>query len=442
MKIETKELLFEAIIKCIPIVQKASENHLISARSWRREGENAWQSFTIKQPDIHEIYFEAEEAIACTLRTFMQAFVCEYPQYLGQVGLANSYRRSFGRHDMSLPSIVLNHIWKRFGTFAINESQVDILVQDFASFVDSSVVTFTFMGQLLNFKMQGDNIDLPEGIRIRRMSDEEVSYFHRLFDPFSVSRPRVFGIQEFCIEGDIEVQVAFGDLNPGHSGPKKDALTRLNNSLMWLRSFQDGVVGYDHIHFFPNSFSMLDMPESLASDFPNKHGTYVIGDEGEAQLVKHANMLSGSVEPAMELACRRLAESETRSKPQDQVFDAIVGMEALLLAGLRSEDRRGELKYRFSLNYSTLFDKPNEKYDAFRLAKTLYDLRSHIAHGGATADTKYKIGDKKETLHVAARKASDTLRGLIKHFLPEANHAPYKRHEFWERAYFGLGSQP
>ena len=113
-------------------------------------------------------------------------------------------------------------------------------------------------------------------------------------------------------------------------------------------------------------------------------------------------------------------------------------MEALLLAGLRSEDRRGELKFRFSLHYSTLFRTPEERHTAFKLAKKLYDLRSAIAHGGTLENKMLKFGEEALTLTAAARRACETLRHLVRHFLPTTRQAPYKQHEFWERAYFGL----
>jgi Apea-like HEPN len=104
-------------------------------------------------------------------------------------------------------------------------------------------------------------------------------------------------------------------------------------------------------------------------------------------------------------------------------------MEALLLAGLGKEDRKGELKYRFSLHYSTLFYSPQERYGAFRIAKDLYDLRSAIAHGSSLKDKKYRIGKEKLNLSDAANQATEALRKVIMHFLPKAKFAPYKNSE-------------
>src|SRR5437899_2695309 len=50
----------------------------------------------------------------------------------------------------------------------------------------------------------------------------------------------------------------------------------------------------------------------------------------------------------------------------------------------------------------------------------------------------FRLGDEKLKLPDAAKRASETLRHLVHHFLPSVKQAPYKKREFWERAYFGL----
>ena len=113
-------------------------------------------------------------------------------------------------------------------------------------------------------------------------------------------------------------------------------------------------------------------------------------------------------------------------------------MEAILLAGLASEDRKGELKFRFSLHYSTLFDSPKERYCAFRVAKDLYDLRSTIAHGTTLKNDQCRVGQEKLSLTEPATRATEALRTIVRRFLPQTEVAPYRKPEFWTRSYFGL----
>jgi len=115
------------------------------------------------------------------------------------------------------------------------------------------------------------------------------------------------------------------------------------------------------------------------------------------------------------------------------LIDAVIGLEALLLADLQAE-----LAFRFSLNYSTLSDTPENRHRDFLVAKQLYGLRSTIAHG--TVPTRKRRGAGKESVSVpeAATVATEALRRVIRHFLPQTGNAPYRNHQFWERAYFGL----
>jgi hypothetical protein len=113
-------------------------------------------------------------------------------------------------------------------------------------------------------------------------------------------------------------------------------------------------------------------------------------------------------------------------------------LEALLLAGMRREDRRGELRFRFSLNYAMLADGPENRDLAFRVARDLYDHRSAIAHGGEPGEAGVcRIGDETFGLGQAATRAMEVLRNVIGRFLPVANNAPYKSDQFWKKAYFG-----
>jgi hypothetical protein len=85
-----------------------------------------------------------------------------------------------------------------------------------------------------------------------------------------------------------------------------------------------------------------------------------------------------------------------------------------------------------------LFDGPEARHRAFRVAKDLYDLRSTIAHGGALTADAHRIGDEKLTLDGAAIRVSDVLRHVVRHFLGAAAPTVFTKSHFWERGYFGL----
>ena len=134
----------------------------------------------------------------------------------------------------------------------------------------------------------------------------------------------------------------------------------------------------------------------------------------------------------MTMACSRLADADLRTRPEDCILDAVIGMEALLLAG--APERKGELSLQFSLNYAMLFP-PEHRVDAYKVAHDLYGLRSTIAHGRPTP--KGKTVSARVELSEAGRRATAALRTIIVRFLP-MDGSPYKDREFWLRKYFGL----
>jgi hypothetical protein len=72
------------------------------------------------------------------------------------------------------------------------------------------------------------------------------------------------------------------------------------------------------------------------------------------------------------------------------------------------------------------------------MAKDLYDLRSAIAHGGDLKDKAFRVGQEELALPDVAKRATESLRTVIRRFLPHVMTAPHKKAEFWDRAYFGL----
>jgi hypothetical protein len=280
-------------------------------------------------------------------------------------------------------------------------------------------------------------LQLTQGLTIRRLDEREVSKYrdgaitHNVHDLLHRQQ-----ISEFVIEGDLPGRKIMHRQKVEHPGAQEIAYSKLDKIILSLRTLKEGPVAYDSVHFRFPGFCPIALASYTSLDRHILPGTYTLSEEEAAALPAHTERIFLLREPALETACARLAESEARLRPQDQLLDAVIGMEALLLAGLDKDDRRGELKFRFSLNYSTCFNTPEERWRAYRLAKDLYDHRSTIAHGGDVAQKALRVGDEKLNLNDAARRAKKALRMLIKHFLPEAEKAPYKQPQFWEKAYF------
>jgi len=344
-------------------------------------------------------------------------------------------------HD---PSYIVRHalsqLWDHHQSFDVGDADVLSIANEFEAFLDSTSIRYRFWSQLLNFRMEVDKLQLTEELTIRRLTEDEISSIYGGPLDTLTFRPPFTRMQEFIIEGETTEQKLIGDqaLQPVESDNVRDVLDR---AMLCLRTFKEGRVGYDSIHLQALGFCPFPGGSIGYGDLYVPLGSYNLLQDEISALKKHAALIFPLSELSMELACSRLADAETRVRVQDQIVDAVIGLEALLLAGLAKEDRKSELKFRFALHYSTLFDSPKDRHRAYKVAKDLYDLRSQIVHGSGLSK-QLRIGDEKVPPAEAGKRARDTLRTVIERFLPLAKEAPYKRHTFWEAACFGLPESP
>jgi hypothetical protein len=209
----------------------------------------------------------------------------------------------------------------------------------------------------------------------------------------------------------------------------------IDRSILALATFKDApAIGYDGVHVRPEGLilGISAGNQRIGGGETIPFGTYELADEEVPRIEAHAKAM-GRMHQTLEMACQRLVDGARRSKPRDTIVDAVIGLESILLAHL---PERGELRFRFSLNYATLFPK-EERRRAFSVAKDLYDLRSTIAHG-SQPPAKLKIGDTEYGLAAAGNLAREVLRRTIAIFAPSASKPEYLRADFWESKQLGL----
>jgi hypothetical protein len=427
------ELLKQAILISIrhvrPHVGKFSTQHLV----WRKLDGSQWRGEFQTRPNMVKVLDATDEQIEQASAEFCDSFASHHPDYAGMVGFRGTSHNWAKNHSHIVRS-ALTSLWRQHKTFELTDEQVDAIVQEFADFVDNPTVRLRFQAQLLNFKMPADSVAFPSGLSLRRLSEDEVSRFHGgSIETLGFVRPQTSGIHEFVIEGELDEQKILGKHRSEGDMMADRAKAVLDKAVMSLRTFKEGHVGYDYIHFQPVAFCPLGLASHGAGDKYIPFGTYSLVAAEYEPLQLHAELIFDCSEKSMEMACSRLADAGIRTRPEDRIVDAVIGMEALLLAGI--EDR-GELSFRFSLNYAMLFPL-DQRQHAYRVARDLDGLRSVIAHGCYVDEQKLKVGGEKLVLPEAANRATGALRTIINHFLPKKA-AEYKNHEFWQRAYFGL----
>lgn len=417
-----------------PLVAQAVEPCWI----WRREGDGSWRGVVEPRPSLASAFLQTHPQIAAIGGDLHRLLTARHRDHAGAVGVGRTGFVNVAHDPSQIPTTAAFTLWERHQTFDLPDGAIDGLADEFERFIDRPTVRFRVQTPLLNFHSSLNTIELPAGLRIRRMTEDEVTEYRG--GPIHMSGlggRRMGGIDEFVLEGEFDEAKVFptNSWDAERDDPIRGALDR---AVLCLRTFKAGRVGYDYVRRLPVEFCPVPTGNVGYGDLHVPIGSYELGPDEVEPFCQHAALLFPAAEPAMDMACSRLADAETRIRPQDKIVDAVVGMEALLLAGLRSDDRRGELKTRFSLHYSTLFGTPEERHQQYRVAKDLYDLRSAIAHGSGLSGDSHRVGVERLSLAAAATRATEALRKVVQHFLPEVGETPYKRPEFWERAYFGL----
>jgi len=108
----------------------------------------------------------------------------------------------------------------------------------------------------------------------------------------------------------------------------------------------------------------------------------------------------------------------------------------MLLVEIGDEKDRGEKKFRFSINYAYLFSK-DKRLEAFKTAKKLYDIRSHIAHGGEPKDIE-RINGKDMNIIETMILARSALRNVISIFLNNPSKPDFTEPDYWAKKTLNL----
>jgi len=251
---------------------------------------------------------------------------------------------------------------------------------------------FTCIAPLANFEADSDSLSLEDKLRIRAMTSEEHRSWQRdlvgaLTGPVSLHAGS-FAETRFVVEYDYM-----------HSGGAVDTawiMARAAQVVTALRLYDRGdvaigVVAITQIAgapFWPGSWPVRLSNVSLT--VRPFWARYALEKEHAENFQKFWNAVSGSLEhpgPGIRIALDRLNSGYTKTEYEDQIIDAVIGLEAALAP------EGSELSLRLSNRVAMLLGR--DDYQRARIAKVVkaaYDLRSRIVHGTDTPQT-VKVND-------------------------------------------------
>jgi hypothetical protein len=436
MNSEVVRAFKEALLESASVVRELLPKFLERGTVWSRDPSDScahrWIGNEVLLPNWRGIDLAASRALIDIAQHLTKVFAECHPEYAANFTLGRRTTLISAGSKAHLVMHAIRVLFDRHQTLDLDANLIDGISMEFSQFIEARAITVRYSAQLLNFTMEGDRIDLANGVTIERLSDREVSEILGHGDRRSFRR----GVHECALVCDCIEPKVFGTAAADAARNNKTAGDKFDRALLALRTFKSGHVGYEQVRGQTVKFCPFDISEYGHRDLFVPLGSYKVSPQEAHSLEQHAAAIVPNHEPAMEMACSRLADAETRLRAEDRLVDAVIGLEAILLASLSGESR-GELQFRFAMNYSTLGRSAEERHRYFRVAKGLYVARSTIAHGGNVHAKEFKIDKEPLRLPNVADLACDVLRSVIKRFLRESPAATYKEHQYWERRYFG-----
>lgn len=435
MDTEVKASLANAVQACLSIIRQVGprclEPHLVYTSD--KNNRNGLQGTYVPLPSLRRVFIAAGASIGATASDFAKVFEASHPDHCGKFACS---AHSFKLDLLHVPWDIAVEVWRECGPDS-EGGVVARLVDNFAAFVDASHIRIRFSAQLLNFTGV-DHLSLPDNLVVRRQSDKELTEIHGgdIMDiDFKLATGRARGTR-YVIEGYYDepkresTQPEIVDLE------KTQAASRLEKAMLAFRTFKAGSVGYQHIDFRTETYATPRMSVGH-NDLSIPRGVYSLEEAEVSGFLAHASLISKIKESGpLDMACRRLADAETRNRPEDKIVDAVIAMEAVLLG---AEDGHSDLVLKFCLNYALLFS-PAERMHAYEEARAFYTMRSTIAHGSRLDPKNLKVkGEPSMTLHDAAMRVTVATRHVIHYFLKSPT-AGYEAKDFWRRKYLGVAS--
>ena len=146
-------------------------------------------------------------------------------------------------------------------------------------------------------------------------------------------------------------------------------------------SFGGGFGFHKMIHRYVDYYSNFNYGNSRSNlrTYAKGKTTLTINNLRES-IEKYKKLKTKNLDP-FKFSLNKLLEAERRHGELDGILDAVIGLEYLLLHQIGNPELRGETRFRFSLNYASLFEK-KARQEKRKLAQEAYDIRSKIVHGG------------------------------------------------------------
>lgn len=252
---------------------------------------------------------------------------------------------------------------------------LDAALETLSTFVEKGDFTTRFSGPLLNFRYEGSDLELVDGVYLRGLSDSQLeAYINYLVDVLPSLDLSTLISARHELEKTVVQARTTAVLAPPDGGIQK----LFDDTLTSLRLAKQGGVGFPFLRAQPVGFLGHGVTTTFFTGAKHFYGGLYEFAEHEGETVRGVlpQLKRLEDEPRFSLALRRLTDAYLKPTPGDRLIDYWIGLECLLLPGGDSE-----LGFRAALRTAYLLSEPPTRLQTFKQTKRSYDVRSRIVHG-------------------------------------------------------------
>jgi hypothetical protein len=319
----------------------------------------------------------------------------EYKSLSDALAADSQAARHFGQSVLTFQGGGTRTIWD-YVKFPLVEQMVrgqdpflldtDLFEKGFAAittFFASNVVQFYCVAPLQNFRNELDEIELGDGLKIRRIKKEESE---RLLVTLRLSGggPSFKVLQfHFVVELLIESPKRFGD-SPSDVTANMDPALQVGKVVTALRIFKEGNVASNSIQTYPAIRGPFGSESTSFQERLTEWGNPLVMKKGEAQAFKEFWDTFKNIEisktSAVNVALRRFNFAYERTQLEDKLIDLMIAFEALFL-----KENEASSVHKLTLRFAKLLGKSFEERQGLeKEMKNFYRKRSAIVHGEVT----------------------------------------------------------
>lgn len=257
-----------------------------------------------------------------------------------------------------------------------DEAAVDAVIDEVMKDVLKNTITVHSVTPLHNLTLSTDVIDLEDGLRLRKISLEDIErWMNPQMVPIADFRQR-WDLMDLHTVVEETVEIPFETGFDAPSQRVKDVV-----SIVGLVTKNGDILPAWSDAEFRRSYGAI-MTKGPAFPFVSPYsgrGSTTVLDESLIEKVTKAwgHFQSDAIRMRLGLALRRWYSAQARNDNQDRLIDYWIALESLFGAGTETE-----AAFKMSLRIAALLEGPvKERQAIFHAMRHSYDWRSKLVHG-------------------------------------------------------------